>query len=407
MAFYYLQNWQRLNRNRETSAREFLETHDEYILIYDIGAGTLDITYLKVHKESGPTQIQMLNKLGKSIGGNNLDFILARIIDGKLKQMAEANPSIIRMRFSGLHPEPGDIEHRNAMIGLKRDVRDGVKLEYSKWWHEGERDSEETIQVQVNEIAEGMEEGLELKCDEIAESPEIQKFIQNNTKTVLEQFFVPLEYEQGNVPIDTVILSGRTTLFPNMKEGVRGTIEKWVQSAPWEVTLTANELKSAVCLGALAYAVTWRRHQSIRIIDQNIWAKYGIFHRDETLRWRFTEFISPTTSPIRTHDTGGRIFHEYEVSHTIDFTHTPQIQLIQTYSPHPAEDFSKGDYGLITFLKALNKDVFSSNKLNVTVKLNWKNKLTLEIQGTAFEMDLNQSDFEKDISHREGMWPLL
>jgi hypothetical protein len=70
------------------------------------------------------------------------------------------------------------------------------------------------------------------------------------------------------------------------------------------------------------------------------------------------------------------------------------------------EDFSKGDYGLITFLKALNKDVFSSSKLNVTVKLDWKNKLTLEIQGTVFEMDLNQSDLEKDISYREGMWPL-
>ena len=412
VACYYIDNWPRLNQKRSESRREFLAANDEYILVYDAGAGTIDLTYLKIHKDdTGTTQIEVLNKLGKSSGGNNLDTILARIIDEKLREIEEEE-ELIEVRFSGLYPEPDEdiIDHKNAMINFKREIRDNLKLEYSKW--DGSN-PEQTIKVKVDDVVLGRE-FLEITCDEIANYSEIQKFITDNTEVLFEQFFEPMGYNPKKLPlIDTVILSGRTTLFPQMKESVQKAIEKWANAnrhEPYYPTLAEDELKSAVCLGALAYAITWRFHESIRFVDRNIWAKYGALHRDGAGEWHFTEFISPDpnkTSPINTRNIEGKIINEYEVSKTIDFTHTDKIRFIQTYSNDPAKDFSEGNYGLITFLHEANKNAFPFNELELTVKIDGENKLTLEIQGNVWKVDLNYVDLEKDNAYKEGLWPLL
>jgi len=64
----------------------------EYILIYDIGAGTLDLTYLCVEREERsktPQRISYKAKMGVPIAGNHLDIRLAYLLDRRLRAIEE------------------------------------------------------------------------------------------------------------------------------------------------------------------------------------------------------------------------------------------------------------------------------------------------------------------------------
>ena len=52
----------------------------EYVLVYDMGAGTLDITYFLITRTNKKTNINIIGKSGKTTAGNYLDRLLAEYI---------------------------------------------------------------------------------------------------------------------------------------------------------------------------------------------------------------------------------------------------------------------------------------------------------------------------------------
>ena len=77
VAFYYLSKRAELLENTELD-----DDFDKNVLVYDMGAGTLDITYF-TRKECGDKyEIEMVGKMGVSRAGNYMDYILRRDYGG-------------------------------------------------------------------------------------------------------------------------------------------------------------------------------------------------------------------------------------------------------------------------------------------------------------------------------------
>lgn len=91
----------------------------EYVLVYDMGAGTLDITYFVIDSKSNKIQIDIIGKSGKTTAGNYLDRILAEHIYNENKDKFQN-----RELFSKEKNSPTKKEHS---IILKNYIRNIVK----------------------------------------------------------------------------------------------------------------------------------------------------------------------------------------------------------------------------------------------------------------------------------------
>jgi len=80
VASYYVTNYVELNELRKTN--EFLNTENgktENVLVYDMGAGTLDLTYFSIkHSSNNEKYIDIIGKTGNTKAGNYLDYIIAK-----------------------------------------------------------------------------------------------------------------------------------------------------------------------------------------------------------------------------------------------------------------------------------------------------------------------------------------
>ncbi|ETR72720.1 MAG: hypothetical protein OMM_07363 [Candidatus Magnetoglobus multicellularis str. Araruama] len=73
-----------LNKDRDPVEKKRIFDNKEYLLVYDIGAGTLDITYLCISKDNDrKTTISFLGRIGNHVAGNYLDYAIAKAIFDK------------------------------------------------------------------------------------------------------------------------------------------------------------------------------------------------------------------------------------------------------------------------------------------------------------------------------------
>ena len=99
VAAYYMEHWKDYNPTGDMKKTE-------NILVYHMGAGTLDLTYLtKTYDHASDTYtLEIKGKLGISKAGNYLDFVLAKFIDPMLAKTSR--PKGLRGRRHPQQPEP-------------------------------------------------------------------------------------------------------------------------------------------------------------------------------------------------------------------------------------------------------------------------------------------------------------
>jgi hypothetical protein len=90
----------------------------EYVLVYDMGAGTLDLTYFRIEKKGGKVYLDIVGKAGKTTAGNYLDRILTEWVFNEYKD------KFVR---DGLFDNERDAEQRRQSIVLKNFVKRVVK----------------------------------------------------------------------------------------------------------------------------------------------------------------------------------------------------------------------------------------------------------------------------------------
>ncbi|WP_146191669.1 hypothetical protein [Azospirillum humicireducens] len=106
-------------------------TGREHILVYDLGAGTLDLSVIAIDwaddRIAYPQRWRTLFRLGVPVAGNHLDGVLARLVDTSIRDLLSADSSMFEYRFPLVAKAPvrnREAEHTSASHSLWLAVRE-------------------------------------------------------------------------------------------------------------------------------------------------------------------------------------------------------------------------------------------------------------------------------------------
>jgi hypothetical protein len=284
-------------------------------------------------------------RLGVPVAGNYLDEVLARLIHRLLSDSKIVDPTMLKYEFHvvGRSPHKDPVAHRVAIIYLWNGIRK-AKHDWSRACRQifdsgGNRNDLPPLIVRVGEVGGGVgllqaldrekiktieeptdEPGLGVENNQfiylsiparlIDSDERMSKFMDFATEEVIYELL-----DSAGIPakdINTVIVSGRGALYPELREKVWQLFPK----AETPDLLTNDAMKSAVVLGAIA------RQDLSRVFtdasDQVALApQLGVLIND-----------------------GGHLVLEEDWDKPIDLTASPTFRLVQINlkNPNPRQD---------------------------------------------------------------------
>ena len=245
----------------------------ERIFVYDIGAGTLDLTYLEVDWERNesdgftPSRIRVRRRGGVAKAGNLLDECIARdlhaYLDGTLDTARYLTPVVVAN--AGERMDETTVrrmdELRQQIHRLKAEMSEGTEnpsLELSTPLGAAQ------LVLTRGDDTPGLYEG----CSQLRATLDGKVFWEPGRERLLAGEYVSafservtrtevLKFFGEHLPkLDTVILSGRTSLWPGLQQLLRSTlgqVPNWV-----DFNADANTLKNVVVLGMIQREFRWR-----------------------------------------------------------------------------------------------------------------------------------------------------
>ncbi|MEM1319428.1 MAG: hypothetical protein AAGG75_04185 [Bacteroidota bacterium] len=417
VACNYLVNWQDFNFGRELESGHL---EQEYVLVYDIGAGTTDLTYFRISKKGNKKkEVEIIGRLGKSTAGNYLDYMIAKIIDYKF------NPIDKSFHYT----EAGDF-HRNTANDMKLLIRNNLKPRLA---------NNEEFSIYINSQTGSAtmtpnNESIEFDCSDLLDHELMTQYFKNNSDELFSQFFnlfqtIPGEDQplsKGKVPIDTVIFTGRTIQFQKLRDHVQASIAAWSDRDVYFTPVRdSRDLKSIVVKGALQYALRFRRQQfsSVSFKNRNLLARYGVLYTDPaTFEWRFKELLNPSTTPIRENPpVDGLTIFEYDTDRFnalngeepyIDLSATATGFFVQSFSSDTAKDANDSNWEYLTAMFDFEQDDVASGsnieRVKVRITVDARNKMRVRIgdlksnTNTPLKMDLVENQ-----TFKKSMWPYM
>jgi hypothetical protein len=398
-------------------------------LVYDIGAGTLDLTCtaLQWGPESEAFRLQEMEVLFKSgvpSGGNRLDIALARVLDGKLRHLETRAAQLgATFRYTGtiVDPAPEAVDvYPRRMLPVKLAIME-FKEELSRVAGGGgpftvhvpveTRGTQAIVQIDLQvararEELERLDVGVSddnpakalipLTSQEIFGHKEVEAWLRSVTDEPIADLAQALDGEGARPQIDCLVLSGRTSQFPPVRERLLAALKQHLGATPSrmrEARLGATERKAAVGLGALYYGLI---HRHVYLVDRSLWARYGVVY--PTSRGpRFQEYFSHATRPEP--ERGDQVVVQHGVTHLRlsrkhEITHLgSSATVVVTYSRDPDADLQipgAMENGRLMKVKTLGSDTLGSgHKALITLAIDENDRLQIvvEADGRRHELD--------------------
>ncbi len=363
---------------------------DENVLIYDMGAGTLDITlanlkYKRDEEGNKKCEINILYRIGTYLGGNNIDFIFANFLKNKIKEILKKNAP------KKIHDTDKFEEIVNSLliddITLKTKIKDEFKISISK--HGSVKIPNETFQeVKGNEdYYKLIPDEFILNMSDLEKDELMEEFYRMNTKEVFD-----IIHRNIKLPtIHKIIFSGRSVEFKGIKERVINNIKKYTQVIE-TIKLEGNELKYAVSLGAIIYATNKDVYYTLK--DDRVHYNVGLIadREDNLPGHQFKPLIQYSTLGLE-----DKIFmFEGKVRIPTD----RQLKLIQSFSDTPL----KPEHSI--FANTILKTGHSGN-CKIKLALDKKeNNLKIWINDDVYRSkNLMLSDEKGNKYYKQSIWP--
>lgn len=508
VACHYLSNESLFNAERKSGI--------EHLLVFDMGAGTLDLTYLKREREltneTNRQTITIEGKMGVNKAGHYMDYMIASVIYRLLSQKttedsisADLNeyrnnksrknkqkqhnhnqavsnvpslggglsmPSISSDQNSPISapvlggglgsptleniiisPANTDVSYNQPTTATTGNLVERIKRLLTL-----ELSAEQSLAGSDNELKDyvchkvkpllslskntklppiniGTEFDVPLTVGDILEDSEFKEYIKETTSNVLDNFRAMFADENGQMPIDTLIFSGRSTHLLDIRKGVVHYLTNPENNPQAEdckfadmgtmsyvdcntgKTARQNEdlsdgLKTAVAKGALSYVSFFGGiNASTQMIGRNIYANYGILWNNAN-GWHYVELLNRNTKPTikATQPTDGVYIDQYLVQHQFNFSkeRVGEMMLIQTYSKNPLQEWEKHNHEMISVLVSINNcDEYNAieGDFNLELKVDAFNRFIFRIGGS--EVTVNPHVDFKDSALRKSIWPVL
>lgn len=416
IACYYINKWHQLNNERVEEEKDQLKNKSEHILAFDMGAGTLDITYFSIEPDDDECKkLEIKAKIGLNKAGNYLDYILAQV----LVDTHHDFPKSILM--------PNDVTLQMLASKLKHFIKSELKVSL---FNKDELIFKEWNGQQLNNMTFN---DMSINLNKIREHYLIKDFIKEVTHNLLDNFFEINGCEEGVTPIDTVVLAGRSVQFGegelSIEENVMQAVQRWNGgTSSYKLKLQGDTLKTIVSEGALYFATIYSDAASIvKIRNCNLYASYGIVYTKPDGKTAYCELLNPTTKPTKApnlddNSTNGVYIYQYDTDRynahdrkeiKLDLRGGSAAYFVQSYSNDTARDWDAGCRDLITEMFPFNtrQTVACASELkNVPVRIvvNADGEM-LFYAGMIHDEAIAplRIDVTDSKSFNESMWPYL
>lgn len=331
VAAYYLKHW----HDYAEKDADFNAT--EHILVYDMGAGTLDISYItKSIDTNGHLTMEIKGKLGTTLAGNYLDFVLAQIVAEICdleSNVATTNPAL-------------DENESNERTKLKLFVKTEVKMKL--------KDSERDRKLKYNRVT--------FNVGQVLDHPLFKDYLNMCTKGILDNLVHYMESKSGKLNINTVLLSGRSCLLEPLQLQFRENVNRIAKQTPRFVILDSpkrnidgnkERQKTAVAEGAMEIANNYRRENSqIHIKSRRHYASFGLAYEMPGGRKVYRQILHHSDIP----STESRDKYISEKILIDQLNNVNQLVLVQTYlsASDTEKALNKGDYQFVAEMEIID-----------------------------------------------------
>lgn len=383
---------------------------DRNVLIYDMGAGTLDLTYLNKVVEDGKCKIDIKGKFGISKAGNYLDYVLAQIVVDicNIHGFHDVNNQSFDNYLSLDANRTGDIE---TFFKLKSYVKDKLKPILAEL--ESIHYVSPSRMMPDWEMIDGEERLSQVPLLEVLKNNKFVEFIDDVSTKVINgcnKLFGGLK------DVDVVVFSGRMSSMKMIREAVKealGTITnmKYVIDVDiaegYKEELDYSPLlvrKTAVIVGALNFVENFIGNDDFVLLPRRpFYAHYCAIMQTFDGYVVFDKVDNTMAA------------QNYSQSKQINLSGVTAIYLIQTYAVDDQDiinDFM-GNRNLTTVLGSRDTSNFR-NSHDVTVKVDYEEAnrfddgaqyVSLWIDAAKQQM-LPHENITSD-AFRKSAWPIV
>ncbi len=307
MMTYFRKNWSDLDK-----------LQNRLFVVYDMGGATINTTAFRINvnieayrgnKFIRNIDVTTVAKIGYGIGGDDIDFAIINIIYGIPTVRTYLNEN-------GIDATIHQRRHKSRLITMARRL----KLDYIDKFQDRVLEGNVLIDAQALyghvrgvfesigiQIGNGSEEDFEYldhqfsissfaSDKEEVERTVLNEFVLKNVADAVQELLSAVK-EFGTLPSQVeLIMSGRSVLYPGIKDTVLHTINKsgFKCSAPWDGFngpdgfFVADEVKKAVAVGACWYAMYSNR---INVRHNQVTSAFG-FIDNINMKQKFIPIIT-------------------------------------------------------------------------------------------------------------------
>lgn len=340
VASYYIDNWKRYNPSGNINKAE-------NVLVYDMGAGTLDITVFRKYNDprTGKLCIKILGHLGSNKAGDYLDYILAEIVSDMYT--LDSSNHLVSTIMAATKQED------SARLTLKEAVKNQLKPRLND-----DPSGNIVLEVEMNGIAKR----LHVFVAKVLQDERFEAYIDDVTNGIIAKLLS--YFNMPRLEVDTLIMSGRSSQLKPLRTALVDALAE-VNEHEAQVLYFENVTKTSVVKGAIAKAAKFDLPNShVTIIPLRIYASYGILYATLGGSYKYKELLTPAQAP-KTDD--GFDTPQVLVDGLGD---TDFIMLVQTYlsEGEVAKAFENKDMELIAIMGEYEMSAFG-NPLTLNVKL--------------------------------------
>lgn len=419
VAAYYIDNWSKFNPSGSIS-------DNETVLIYDMGAGTLDITILKKGVVNGKLCVDIMGKLGTGKAGNYLDFIISQIVSEELnidrhivstsvQNDEEEFTTRLNLKYlvktkikksipNVIYNEDFEIDDS---IGENSTMLDVAPLEFDPAILSDDELLRLYISDENDDVDNLVDTGVSIHPSKIVRHELFKSFIKEVTEDILLQLE---EYLGEPLSIDTIIMSGRSCRLKPLITSLIRSINELSSGRNHFISFNENSdiSKTAVVDGAMVHMQKFNTENSpVQIVSRRLYASYGIVYKTLGGKYKYVELLNHKEIPL----TSSKCEFEGKTVVLTGTATASTLTLIQTYlSPGKTEDCYNQDIMSLEYISEMEEydmDEFgNSDVLNARLFLDQDDNISVYIQGRySHGKPPKGVDLTSEITKR-SIWPV-
>lgn len=374
VAAYYVDHWSEFNPEGDIRQKET-------VLVFDMGAGTLDVTLFdKFTNDEGKIEVNIKGKLGTGKAGNYLDFVLAEIVS-ELTHTGSAEV-VTTKQVPNVQILKERLELKQAIKQeLKPNLQPGNKMRYK---------------------------GITIDTDAIIYHPKFIGFLSDVTSHIIDQLCQYMDTEK--LAIDTVIMSGRSCKLQLLRDELANSVTARSTGGNHFVefvdSVQADCDKTVVVEGAIAQASKFNTPTSQVVIkSRRLYASYGVVYKELGGRIKFVELLNHNNIPYA----DNMVIFDSENVTAVGTSAAETLHLIQTYlsAAETEKCYNEGNFEFISEMEEFNTEDFGkADSLNMKLRLDCNNSISLFVNGKVSRGSTPKGvDLASEITRR-SIWPV-